>query len=281
MIRTSAGIFSLTAAAPPDDDGSYLRWHLLHHMPEQYQLPGIVHGLRWIADGDYLSSRLAARGPLGEIGNAVHYLVGEPARQTFDDFVALGRTLTDTGRFPVKRPLLRVSGLRLLHWHSAPSALISAEVVPFRPHRGIVLIVEEPTDTCPDTWLRWLHAEHYPALLASPGVAGAWTFGSSTACNPLPRGWYPGTQYITVVYLDGDPLTATTRWRRSPKSAGDQERCSRCSPDRCVRWSPGRPGLNSQTQPTCQAGRAGLCRRTPRRSRRRAGQRRFRHLPKC
>lgn len=53
MNRVKAGFFSFTAAAPPDDDGSYLRWHLLDHMPEQYQLPGIVLGLRWIADGDY------------------------------------------------------------------------------------------------------------------------------------------------------------------------------------------------------------------------------------
>ena len=59
---------------PDDDDGSYLRWHLLDHMPEQYQLPGIVHGLRWIADGNYTDHRLAADGPLGDIGNAVHYL---------------------------------------------------------------------------------------------------------------------------------------------------------------------------------------------------------------
>ena len=63
MIRVRAGIFSLTPATPPDDDGSYLRWHLLDHMPEQYQLPGIVHGLRWIADGDYVDHRLAAHGP--------------------------------------------------------------------------------------------------------------------------------------------------------------------------------------------------------------------------
>ena len=69
-MRVRAGIFSLTAAAPPDDDGSYLRWHLLDHMPEQYQLPGIVHGLRWIADGDYPQHRLAAHGPLGQVGNA-------------------------------------------------------------------------------------------------------------------------------------------------------------------------------------------------------------------
>ena len=64
MNRVKAGFFSLTPPAPPDDDGSYLRWHLLDHMPEQYQIPGIVHGLRWIADGDYPDRRLAAHGPL-------------------------------------------------------------------------------------------------------------------------------------------------------------------------------------------------------------------------
>lgn len=99
-MRVKAGIFSLTAAAPPDDDGSYLRWHLLDHMPEQFQLPGIVHGLRWIADGDYPDHRLAAHGPLGEIGNVVHYLVTDPVEETFDEFVTLGRALRDNGRFP-------------------------------------------------------------------------------------------------------------------------------------------------------------------------------------
>src|SRR6202008_5018165 len=64
VIRVRAGIFSLTPATPPDDDGSYLRWHLLDHMPEQYQLPGIVHGLRWSAAGEYLDHRIAAHGPL-------------------------------------------------------------------------------------------------------------------------------------------------------------------------------------------------------------------------
>ena len=220
MIRVKAGIFSLTAATPPDDDGSYLRWHLLDHMPEQYQLPGIVHGLRWIADGDYLEHRLAADGPLGEVGNAVHYLVSDPVEETFDDFVALGRTLRDNGRFPITRPSLQVAGLRLLQWQSAPHALISAEVVPFRPHRGILLIVEESTDGRSNDWLQWLHAEHYPALLAAPGTAGAWTFGSTIAWQ-IPRGWRTDHQYITVVYLDDDPLTVTDalaplieeRWR--------------------------------------------------------------------
>jgi hypothetical protein len=221
--RVKAGIFSLTAPAPADDDGSYLRWHLLDHMPEQYQLPGIVHGLRWIADGDCVDHRLAADGPLGEVGNAVHYLVSDPVEETFDDFVTLGRALREKGRFPVTRPSLQVAGLRLLDWQSAPHALISAEVVPFRPHRGVLLIVEEATEAIsgrPNQWLQWLHAEHYPALLATPGTAGAWTFGSTTAWRAQ-KGWRTDPQYITVVYLDDDPLTTTDnlaplveeRWR--------------------------------------------------------------------
>ena len=142
MIRVRAGIFSLTPPAPIDDDGSYLRWHLLDHMPEQYQLPGIVHGLRWIADGACLEHRLAAEGPLGQVGNAVHYLISDPVEETFADFVALGRALRENGRFPLMRPSLQVAGLRLLQWHAAPRALVSAEVVPFRPHRGV--LVQEP-----------------------------------------------------------------------------------------------------------------------------------------
>jgi hypothetical protein len=223
-MRVKAGFFSLTPppqAGAAGDDGGYLRWHLLDHMPEQYQLPGIVYGLRWIADGDYPSHRLASNGPLGQVGNAVHYLVSDPVEQTFDDFVALGRALRENGRFPITRPSLQVAGLRLLQWRSSPHALISAEVVPFRPHRGVLLIVEEAVQGRPSQWLQWLHAEHYPALLATPGTAGAWTFGSTNEWNPANRGWRTDPQYITVVYLDEDPLATTAalaslveeRWR--------------------------------------------------------------------
>ena len=119
------------------------------------------------------------------------------------------------------RPSLQVAGLRLLQWHAAPRALVSAEVVPFRPHRGVLLIVEDATDGRPGEWLQWLHAEHYPGLLAMPGTAGAWTFGSSTGWGHLPRGWRTDHQYISVVYLDDDPIATADalaplieeRWR--------------------------------------------------------------------
>lgn len=210
MIRVKAGIFSLTPPAPPDDDGSYLRWHLLDHMPEQYQLPGVVQGFRWIADGPYLDGCIAARGSLGQVGNVVNYLVGDPVERTLEDFIQLGSRLREVGRYPRRLSSLQLAALALLRWYAAPRALVSPEVVPFRPHRGIVLIIEEPTgDHRPDEWLQWLHTEHYPRLLANVGTAGAWMFGSTRSWVLHSPAWRTERQYITVVYLDEDPLATT------------------------------------------------------------------------
>ena len=202
-------------------------------MPEQYQLPGIVHGLRWIADGDYPNHRLAAHGPLSEIGNAVHYLVGDPVEETFDDFVALGRALRENGRFPVTRPSLQVAGLRLLQWHASPHALISAEVVPFRPHRGILLIVEEAHRRPP---------ERVAAMAARRTLSGAarhtrhrrrLDIRFEHRMEPPAPGvaHRPSIHHRRVPRRRPAPLPAP--WPRSSKSAGDRPPCDRYSPGRC------------------------------------------------
>jgi hypothetical protein len=204
MNRVSAGFFSITPPTPPDDDGSYLRWHLLDHMPEQFSIPGIVHALRWAADGDYPAHRLVAEGDLAEVGGIVNYLFAEPVQQTYDDFMALGAHLADVGRFPERRPSLRVRLLELLRDDAAPRVLVSPEVVPFRPHRGVLVIVEEPTGD-EAGWQQWLGAEHLPELLEVPGVAGAWTYRSSQRWTLMPT-CVGDPQYVTVVFLDDDPL---------------------------------------------------------------------------
>jgi len=211
VIRVKGAVFSLTPPAPADDDGSYLRWHLLDHQPEQYQLPGIVLAQRWIADGALADACIASNGHLSEVGNVVSYLVGDPVQQTVDDFMALGGRLAESGRFPEVRESLQLRMLALLQWYAAPRALVSAEVVPFRPHRGVLVIVEEPTGDAVTTsgWLRDLHIDHFPALLGQPGVAGAWMYGD-TGSWQLPSAMHGDPQYVTVVYLDDDPLSTTT-----------------------------------------------------------------------
>ncbi len=205
MIRVKAAFISLTPQAPPDDDGSYLRWHLLDHMPEQYQLPGIQFALRYIADGELLQNRIVTTEAFANLGNMVNYLVGDPVQQTHEDFMELGGRLAEMGRFPEMRASIQLRMPALLHYYAAPQALIAPEVVPFRPHRGVVVIVEEPGDGDVNAWLNWLHTDHYPAVLATPGVAGVWMYGSTQSWDLHPVTQGP-PQYTTVIYLDEAPL---------------------------------------------------------------------------
>jgi hypothetical protein len=212
MIRVKAAFFSITPPGPADDDGSYLRWHLLDHMPEQYQLPGIQFALRYIADGDYPRHRIASNEPLADVGNIVNYLVGDPVEQTHEDFMQLGPRLAEVGRYPEPRPFLQLRMPALLHWYAAPQVQVSAEVIPFRPHRGVIVIVERPTGQDTASWLQWLHAVHYPKVLDVAGVAGAWMYGDTSTwkLHPVAQG---EQQYTTVIYLDDDPLALSATLR--------------------------------------------------------------------
>ncbi|MGN6475463.1 MAG: hypothetical protein ACTHK4_17705 [Mycobacteriales bacterium] len=207
MNRVTAGFFSVTPPAPPDDDGSYLRWHLLDHMPEQYSIPGIALGLRWIADGDYRDHRIAAADELADVGNVVTYLMSEPVQQTYDEFMDLGGGLRELGRFPEVRPSLQTRLLAVDTWRAASAAAVSADVVPFRPHRGVLLVVEEPLDGAAE-WQDWLTTEHEPDMLEVPGVAGIWSFRSSDTWRLRPTCLGP-PQRNTVVFLDADPIETT------------------------------------------------------------------------
>jgi len=75
------------------------------------------------------------------------------------------------------------------------------------------MIVEEPVGQDTAGWLQWLHTDHYPALLGTPGVAGAWMYGDADTwkLHPAAQGHRP--QYTTVVYLDDDPLATTKALR--------------------------------------------------------------------
>jgi hypothetical protein len=224
--RVKVGFFSLSGAGDSGDDAgdrAYLGWHQLDHMPEQYQLPGIIHGQRWMADDACLTARFNASGPFEDVRHVVLYLMGDPVDQTLDDFFDLGSRLAHLGRFPRDLPRRFLGALRLLDARVAPRVLVSAEVVPFRPNRGVYLIVEQPADRDRmDPYLRWRHDEHLARLVTTPGVAGAWVFATAARYR---RGRYTEGDYrITVCYLDGDPGEAATAlgplmddaWRDAP-----------------------------------------------------------------
>ena len=226
MNRVKVGFFSVSDRGESDDDPedrAYLGWHQLDHMPEQYQLPGMIHGQRWVSNDDCRAARAVASGAFEHVHHVVLYLMGDPAEQTLDDFFDLGSRLAHLGRFPRDLPRRFLGALRLLEARASPRALVSAEVVPFRPNRGIYLIVEQPADSDRlDPYLRWRHDEQLARLVTTPGVAGAWVFATAARYR---RGRYTEGDYrITVCYLDGDPSTAARglaplmeeAWRDAP-----------------------------------------------------------------
>jgi hypothetical protein len=125
--------------------------------------------------------------------------------------MALGAQLATVGRFPERRPSLQTRLLALTDAHVAASALVSAAVVPFRPHRGIVLLVEHPTGDTAE-WHKWVETDHRPALLDTTGVAGCWSFASNPDWKVLPSG-EGEAQLVTVIYLDAEPLKTTEALR--------------------------------------------------------------------
>jgi hypothetical protein len=141
----------------------------------------------------------------------------DPVDQTLVSFAQLGRRAAETGRYPEPATSHLLGAFHLEQAYAAPRVLVSAEAIPFRPHRGVELLVEAPTsggDVA--AWMRWHHTEHLPALLAVDGAAGAYVFRSSTLLGIGPEQgrrfgvppWDPGDRIVTVVYLDDD-ITAT------------------------------------------------------------------------
>jgi hypothetical protein len=221
--RVKVGFFSLSHPSPTGDDRPYLAWHQLDHMPEQYQLPGLLLGQRWASTPACRAARAAGVETWSDVDHLACYLMGNPVDETIDEFLALGRRLAELGRFSAALPSQYRGALRLLEAHAAPRALISAEVVPFRPHRGVYLIVEEPTDpAAQDAHLQRRHTELLPELVSVPGVAGAWSYATTPAIR---RSMFTDGDYrMTVCYLDDEPATVGERlgpvldrmWRSAP-----------------------------------------------------------------
>ena len=200
--RVAVGFFSFTEV-PPSADRSYNEWHRLDHLPEQYALPGIAHGERWVASPDCVAARLVDDDLLGRAQYVTLYLIGEPVEATIDAFGALGGELRAVGRFHEERTAHMAGGWRVAATGTSPRLPISPAVIPWRPAAGVFVLVEADSPDAPPP---------LDPLLAVPGVAGGWTFVPS---DDLTREWWiMQPRQITVLWLDDDPVEVTARLAR-------------------------------------------------------------------
>jgi hypothetical protein len=200
--KVKIGFFSFTEITDPSEHRAYNEWHQLDHLPEQYPLPGLVFGQRWVSTPACRAAR-AVDGPLLAPAHYMTlYLMGEPVDATLEQFQALGAQLRAVGRFHLHRRALLSGPFAVQAIGAVPRVLVSAEAVPYRPNRGVYVVVEESAppagaDAGPST---------HDALLEVPGVAGVWTFASDAEHGQV---WHPGHHRITVGFLDEDPVAVS------------------------------------------------------------------------
>jgi hypothetical protein len=213
------GFFSLSGHAEGVDDDAYLRWHLLDHQPEQHTLPGLRASTRWRVDDDCLAARLVADDAMADTRHAVGYLMGDPVDATLRGFLALAADLREQDRMPYRARSVLLGAFELVRAAAAPSAVVSDAAVPFRAHRGVLLVVEASiAGVDAGEWERWVDGEHLAELLAVEGVAGAYRYrttdlagvGAAQAERYAPF-WNPGDRTLTVVFCDDDPVATTAR----------------------------------------------------------------------
>ncbi|MDL9979347.1 hypothetical protein [Microbacterium candidum] len=215
--------FSFVELTDPSQHGSYNRWHLFDHRPENLALPGVAWGERW-AVTDESRAQPGADPEFAGVDYVAMYWFRPPVEQSVREWDALGEASFQWGRGPiipgVRRPMLAF--FLPVKGYSSASALVSPEVLPYRPNRG----VQVTATRFDDPHALDVHAAHeyedrmlIPRLLEVDGVAGVWTFSyshpqrhSSLPFDESPV-QAPGSVRVRLVYLDGDPTETAARVR--------------------------------------------------------------------
>lgn len=224
--------FSFVAlpGATAEEHRAYNHWHLFDHRPENLALPGIAWGDRWTRPRKNRREPSAAE--FADVDYVAMYWFRDPVEESVRQWNDLGAASFQWGRGPlipgVRRPLLGF--FRPVKGYAAASALVSPEVLPYRPNQGLHLTLTRhgaSHSAATHDHHRWEDRVLLPALLDVDGVAGAWTFSFDHHQNVtmLPREAgddAKGSLRIRLLYLDGDPVDTTERIERVIASATNE-----------------------------------------------------------
>ena len=195
------GFFSFTEVTDPSAHEAYNAWHQLDHLPEQFTIDGISFGRRWVRSPRCRAAESATSTLLEPFHYLTLYLLRD--EQVIPEFFALAERLRAADRFFAARRTLLSGPFAIVGRWAAPRVAVSPGAVPFRPARGVHVVVGPEVDGA--------------ELVDHHGVAGAWQFADPEH-----------GRYITVAFVDGDLWQASaalgTAGAASPEWAGPLER---------------------------------------------------------
>jgi hypothetical protein len=206
MTRVGLGLVALTGGLAPELEQANLAWHQLKHVPELYGADGVLNAQRWVSTTACRDQRAIESELLAPVESVISYLLGKPAKESYDSMLSYSQSLPREQDRPPGGEVLLDSFFEPLATAVAARVELSAHVLPWRPNRGIYLLVDELDDE-PDALARYRMAwEGQTAeMLAVPGVAGLWLFGSDRDFPGVLTSQCEGTYAITIAFLDDDP----------------------------------------------------------------------------
>jgi hypothetical protein len=186
---------SMSAREPTGRDREYLEWHSLDHRPEQYRIKGLRHSIRVVSTTVCRAVRAATDPSFDAVDHVMTYFFTDTA--ACDQFGALSQALTGDRR-PWRLPSVCSGYFRLRGKVAAPRAVSGADVMPWRPARGLYLLVERGRQS--------------PAALTDvAGVAGVWWFEGGVP--PTPKFQDNSGLQLAYCFLDDDPIATGERLR--------------------------------------------------------------------
>lgn len=198
----TAVFVSLSARHPDRRDAEYLEWHTLDHRAEQHRLPGLRGSLRFVSTPECRSARAAADPRYEATDHIMVYLFADQA--PMDAFYGLGEVLFKAGRMQHRLPAVEGDLYLVKGKTASPRAVAGADVLPWRPARGLYLLVELGTAS-PDH------------LIEIDGIAGVW-WAATDSEEIEARSWFgsltssdEGVKQVSLCFIDGDPIDVAQR----------------------------------------------------------------------
>ena len=187
---------SLSARHPEGRDRHYIEWHSLDHRPEQYRLDSLRSSLRLVSTAACRGARAAGSERFDAVDHVMSYFF---AGDDLTGFVDLSTALREAGRTPELLPLVERGVYARSGMAAAPRIKIGADVLPWWPATGFLLLIEEGTTSPAD-------------LVERPGVGGAWWFSGDSEAPSETSAVTQGLRF-TYLFLDEDPVTAARALR--------------------------------------------------------------------
>jgi hypothetical protein len=241
MNQIKSGVFVLTEVPDPGDHVPYNWWHSSDHIPENRAIDGIVVGVRWAAPQSLMDARLVVHPGFAAHQYVQHYMMTEPIERVWREFMDLGVWSREADRTFPRRRLLFAGHYRLLGARCSTRIPISPEALPFRPYRGVFIVMADVVEPATEAEaIRWYEEIRIPDMLSLEGILGVYWFRCREAAFQQNVGmggesaaWWradnehvhhvstaqqpvvgdPLHRYVFLYYLDADPLEMAGRIR--------------------------------------------------------------------